>query len=54
MFHPRLGLLLAALFIAGCDALLFRTGFADVEDAIMYEADSLTNAPDEIDELLDE
>ena len=47
-----LPLLTAPLMLSGCDALMFRTGFDDVEDAIMYKADSLTDAPDSVDELL--
>jgi endonuclease/exonuclease/phosphatase family metal-dependent hydrolase len=44
----RLFLLLG---LSGCDALMFRTGFDDVEPAIMYEAKTLTEAPDPVDEL---
>ena len=40
------------LLLTGCDALMFRTGFDDVEDAVMYTADSLTDAPETADEVL--
>ena len=38
--------------LTGCDSLMFRTGFDDVEDAVMYTAKTLTDAPDTVDELL--
>jgi endonuclease/exonuclease/phosphatase family metal-dependent hydrolase len=47
----RLPLLLLPIFsmsLAGCDALMFRTGFEPIEPALMYVADTLTDegAPD--------
>ncbi len=38
--------------LTGCDALMFRTGFDDVEDAVLYTAKSLTDAPESADEVL--
>lgn len=52
MFGRHFRLMLALLFLSGCDALMFRTGFDDVEDAVMYRAKKLTDAPETIDELL--
>jgi endonuclease/exonuclease/phosphatase family metal-dependent hydrolase len=39
----RLSLLFSLVFLAGCDALMFRTGFEPVEPAVMYEAKELTS-----------
>ena len=36
----------------GCDGLMFRTGFEDVEPGILYEAESLVEAPQSVDELV--
>ena len=52
MVHSRICLLLATLVLSGCDALMFRTGFDDIEDAILYKAKKLTRAPDTVDELV--
>jgi endonuclease/exonuclease/phosphatase family metal-dependent hydrolase len=52
MFHPQIRFLLALLFLTSCDGLMFRTGFDDVEDAVMYRAKKLTDAPEALDELL--
>jgi endonuclease/exonuclease/phosphatase family metal-dependent hydrolase len=40
------------LFFASCDATLFRANFEDVEDAVLYEAESLSDIPDTADDLL--
>ncbi|MEC8193858.1 MAG: endonuclease/exonuclease/phosphatase family protein [Myxococcota bacterium] len=49
---PRLLLLCWTLALAGCDSLLFRTGFDDVEDAVLYTAKTLTEAPESADQVL--
>jgi endonuclease/exonuclease/phosphatase family metal-dependent hydrolase len=39
----RLGLLFFPVLLAGCDALMFSTGFDPIEPAVMYEAADLTS-----------
>ena len=49
----RMGVLgITAIAGMGCDRVMFRTGFDDVEPGILYEAESLSDAPDSIDELV--
>jgi endonuclease/exonuclease/phosphatase family metal-dependent hydrolase len=45
-------LALTTLVLTGCDSLLFRATFDEVEDALLYESAELTDAPTEADELL--
>ena len=51
MFYVRL-ILFFALSLAGCDALMFRNSFEDVEPAVLYTSKSMTSAPDDLGELL--
>lgn len=50
MTKPRI-LLPFLLGLAGCDALLFRANFEDVEPALLYKAAKLTKAPESISQL---
>jgi len=52
MILARLFIVAAAMLLSGCDALMFRNGFDDVEPAVMYKAKTSTSAPDSIDDLL--
>jgi endonuclease/exonuclease/phosphatase family metal-dependent hydrolase len=52
MILARLFIVVAAMILSGCDALMFRNGFEDVEPAVLYKANKITDAPDPIDELL--
>ena len=44
--------LFANSMLVGCDALMFRNSFQDEEPAVMYTAKQMTEAPEDIDELL--
>ena len=44
--------LAVALTLAGCDATMFRTGFEDIEPAILYEASEIGEIPESVDDLL--
>lgn len=44
--------LLFPLLLASCDATMFRANFDDVEDAILYEAETLTDATTDLSELV--
>lgn len=39
------------LFLSGCDAWLFRANFEDEEAAILYEANTLSEAPSDLDQI---
>ena len=46
------GWLLGSQMLLGCDALMFRNSFQDEEPAVMYKAKQMTEASEDIDELL--
>ena len=44
--------MLSILMGTGCDGVMFRTGFDEVEDGLLYEAEELTDAPESVDQLV--